>query len=203
MIEYAFFKYILYYVVIMLGFNLIRRKYYGKSIMIVLGSGGHTGELLIMIKKLDLNKFSKIYLVYSHNDTSSANKIKENIDVETHNKKIEYHTIYRSRNVGQSFKSSIITTIISFLHSMLIICKTRPNMIVTNGPGVALPLCYTGFILKNLLLLHEFKILFIESYCRTKSISLAGKLIQPISDRFIVLWKELANSKREYLGKIL
>lgn len=203
MIEYAIIKYILYYVLIMLGINILRRKYCGKSIMIVLGSGGHTGELLLMIKKLDLNKFNKIFFVYSHNDTSSANKIKESIDVDKHKEKIEYHTIYRSRNVGQSFKSSIITTIISFLHSIIIICKTRPNLVVTNGPGVALPICYTGYILKHLLIIHQFKILFIESYCRTKSISLAGKLIQPIADKFIVLWKELATNKREYIGKIL
>jgi beta-1,4-N-acetylglucosaminyltransferase len=204
MIEYSgMFRIIFYYVVIMLGFNMFRKKYYGKSIMIVLGSGGHTGELLLMIKKLDLNKFSKIFFVYSHNDKSSANKIKENIDVEKHKERIEYFQIYRSRNVGQSFKSSIITTLISFVHSVLIIIKTRPNMIVTNGPGVALPLCYTGYILKNLLLLYEFKILFIESYCRTESISLAGKLIEPISDKFIVLWKELAGNKREYIGRIL
>jgi beta-1,4-N-acetylglucosaminyltransferase len=204
MIEYStILKIVLYYVVFMIGLNMLRRKYTDKSIMIVLGSGGHTGELILMIKKLDLIKFNKIFFVYSHNDTSSANKIKENIDVEKHKQKIQYFQIYRSRNVGQSFKSSIITTIISFIHSAMIICKTRPNIIVTNGPGVALPLCYTGYILKILLLLSEFKILFIESYCRTKSISLTGRLIQPISDRFIVLWKELADKKREYIGKIL
>lgn len=188
----------------MVTINFIRKLNRSKTIMIVLGSGGHTGELLIMIKKLDLKKFSKIFFVYSHNDTSSANKIKENINVDFYKDKIETIQIYRSRNVGQSFKSSILTTLISFIHSAFIIAKTRPSMIVTNGPGVALPLCYTGYILKKLLLLTEFKILFIESYCRTKSLSLAGKLIEPISDRFIVLWKELATKKkREYIGKIL
>jgi beta-1,4-N-acetylglucosaminyltransferase len=53
------------------------------------------------------------------------------------------------------------------------------------------------------MILIEFKILFIESFCRTQNVSLAGKLIEPVSDKFIVLWKKLANKKREYLGKIL
>lgn len=204
MFEYfSIIKFILYYVVLMISINIIRKKNKNKSIMIVLGSGGHTSELLIMIKRLDLNKFSRIFFVYSHNDSSSGNKIKENIDLDKYKDKIQTIQIYRSRNVGQSFKSSIFTTLISFIHSILIIIKTRPNMIVTNGPGVALPLCYTGYILKKILLLTEFKILYIESYCRTKSLSLAGKLIEPISDRFIVLWKELATKKREYIGKIL
>ena len=45
--------------------------------------------------------------------------------------------------------------------------------------------------------------MFIESYCRSKSISLCGKLVEPFCDRFIVLWKNLETKKREYLGKIL
>ena len=77
------------------------------------------------------------------------------------------------------------------------------KQIVTNGPGVALPLCYTGYILRKFYLIYEFKILFIESYCRTKSLSLAGKLIEPIADKLIVLWKELEGKNREYYGKIL
>ena len=89
------------------------------------------------------------------------------------------------------------------IHSIFIILITRPSILVTNGPGVSLPLVYTGFILKKLKVLTEFKILFIESFCRTKSVSLAGKLIQPVSDRFIVLWKDISSNKREYLGKII
>jgi beta-1,4-N-acetylglucosaminyltransferase len=64
-------------------------------------------------------------------------------------------------------------------------------------------LCYIGYVLKKMLVLVEFKILFIESYCRTKSLSLSGKLIKPVADKFIVLWKELEGGKCEYLGKIL
>jgi len=69
---------------------------------------------------------------------------------------------------------------------------------------VSLPLCYTGYILKKVGLLVEFKVLFIESFCRSHYISLTGKLLQPIADKFIVLWPKLEEKgKREYLGKIL
>jgi beta-1,4-N-acetylglucosaminyltransferase len=177
--------------------------------MIVLGSGGHTGELLIMLSKLELDKFSKIFFVSSHNDVRSEGKAKEVLNLNKSkiqkNKKIniKFHKIYRSRNVGQSFFTSIFTTLYSMFQSTLLILKARPNLIVTNGPGVALPLVYIGYILNKLLILSEFQIFFIESYCRTKSLSLSGKLIQPVADKFIVLWKDLASNKREYLGKIL
>jgi beta-1,4-N-acetylglucosaminyltransferase len=175
--------------------------------MIVLGSGGHTGELLIMIQKLDFTKFSKIFLVSSHNDLRSEGKAKEVLRINEMNeldkKRFFFLKIYRSRNVGQSFTSSIFTTIFALFHSIFLIIRSRPNLLITNGPGVSLPLVYIGYVLKKLKILVEFKVLFIESYCRTRSVSLAGKLIQPVSDRFIVLWESLSSAKREYLGKII
>ena len=199
-------KLILFYFIIMLGLKLIRKYLFNskKSIMIILGSGGHTGEILLMLKKLDYNKFSDCYLVSSHNDKNSENKAKESIEISKFTKtKFHFVKIYRARNVGQSFISSIPTTIYALLQSFYILIKYRPNLVVTNGPGVAFPIVFIGYFLKVILILAEFKIIFIESFCRTKSISLCGKIVEPLCDRFIVLWKNLANKKREYLGKIL
>ncbi len=187
----------------MVSLNILRSKLFNKkSIMIVLGSGGHTGELLTMLKKLDLNKFSEIFFVSSLNDPRSESKVHEVLDLKNKTN-LKFLKIFRSRNVGQSFFSSIFTTLFALFHSVYLILKTRPNMIVTNGPGVSLPLVYIGYFMKKLKILTEFKILFIESFCRTRSISLAGKLIQPVADKFIVLWPDIAGGNREYLGKIL
>ena len=199
-------KIIVLYFCIMFGLKLIRTYVFKskKSIMIILGSGGHTGEILLMIQKLDFNKFSSCYLVSSHNDKNSENKAKESIPIDKFkNTKFIFLKIYRSRNVGQSFISSIPTTLYALFQSFFILIKYRPNMVVTNGPGVAFPILFIGYILRILMILCEFKIMFIESYCRTKSISLCGKIVEPLCDRFIVLWKNLESKKREYLGKIL
>ena len=199
-------KLIVFYFCIMFGLKLIRIYLFKskKSIMIILGSGGHTGEILLMIQKLDFNKFSSCYFVSSHNDKNSENKAKESIQIDKYkNTKFCFLKIYRARNVGQSFISSIPTTLYALFQSFFILIKYRPNMVVTNGPGVAFPILFIGFILRILMILSEFKIMFIESYCRTKSISLCGKIVEPFCDRFIVLWKNLETKKREYLGKIL
>lgn len=199
-------KIIIFYICIMFGLKLIRKYLFNskKSIMIILGSGGHTGEILLMIQKLDFNKFSECYFVSSHNDKNSENKAKESIQIDKYkNTKFHFLKIYRARNVGQSFISSIPTTIYALFQSFFILIKYRPNMVVTNGPGVAFPLLFIGFFLRILMILVEYKIIFIESYCRTKSISLCGKIVEPLCDRFIVLWKNLETKKREYLGKIL
>ena len=49
---YFCFKLIIYYFCIMFGLKLFRKYILNpkKSIMIILGSGGHTGEILLMIK---------------------------------------------------------------------------------------------------------------------------------------------------------
>jgi len=112
-------------------FNLLRSKIIeGKSLMIILGSGGHTGEILIMLKKLELEKFSRIFFVSSHNDKNSENKAKEYLALnEKENKNIKFLRVYRSRNVGQSYLTSILTTIISIINSFYLLLITRPNLV--------------------------------------------------------------------------
>ena len=100
--------------------------------MVILGSGGHTGEMLLMIKKLNLLKFKNITFVYSKNDSSSLNKLKETFSQIEALNNIQICKIFRSRNVGQSFKSSIFTTLYSFIESVYIIIKYRPNLVIYN-----------------------------------------------------------------------
>lgn len=130
-ILYLFVKLILLYYVILIPVKIFRKIYHkkSKSIMIVLGSGGHTAEILTMLKKLDFNKFCKIFFVHSHNDTNSVRKLQEQFDLDKYKRKIEILSLYRSRQVGQSYFSSIFTTLIAFAHSVLLILKTRPNIV--------------------------------------------------------------------------
>lgn len=127
-----YLRFIFYYAIIMSIINLIRgRLFPGKSIMIILGSGGHTGEILLMLKKLNLKLFSQVYFLHAHNDTSSKAKAFEMLDLKSSNN-YTFIQVYRSRNVGQSFKSSIFSTIVSLFHSLLILLKTRPNLVKNN-----------------------------------------------------------------------
>ncbi len=112
--------------------NIIRRKTFrGKSIMIILGSGGHTLEILLMLKKLNLNLFTDVYFLHAHNDNTSKIKVGEIIDLKNCNN-YKFISVYRSRNVGQSFKSSIFTTIVSLFHSLYILLIIRPNLVKRN-----------------------------------------------------------------------
>jgi len=99
--------------------------------MIILGSGGHTGEILMMLKKLNFDKFNKIFFVSSHNDKNSETKAKEMLAFdEKHDKHVQFFKVYRSRNVGQSYLTSILTTFISLMHSFYLMMITRPNLVI-------------------------------------------------------------------------
>ena len=58
--------------------------------------------------------------------------------------------------------------------------------------------------LLHVLGLHRPVLVFVESFCRVKSLSLSGRLLYLLVDRFVVQWPQLAERypRAEYLGKI-
>ena len=65
--------------------SYLRKKYANNDfngIMLVLGKGGHTAEMLYLIKNYEFERFSRIYIMVAENDTLSIEKtnkfIKEN-----------------------------------------------------------------------------------------------------------------------------
>ncbi len=65
-----------------------------------------------------------------------------------------------------------------------VLFKEKPDVIITTGAGVVVPLCYLGKI-------SGVKIIFIESFARIDSKSFSGIAIYPIADLFFVQWKSL------------
>ena len=95
--------------------------------------------------------------------------------------------MYRAREVKQSYITSVFTTLAGLAHACFIVGRLQPDMVVTNGPGTAVPLCYASFLINKVLLLNpSAKQIYVESFCRVKTISLAGKLLKPIVDKFVV-----------------
>ena len=66
--------------------------------------------------------------------------------------------------------------------------KERPDLIISTGAAVAVPFFYLGKLLGA-------KTMYIEIFDRIDSPTLTGKLVYPVTDRFIVQWEEL---KRVY-----
>lgn len=68
--------------------------------------------------------------------------------------------------------------------SFLIFLSYKPDYIVTTGAHTAVPMCYIGKLFGK-------KIIYIESFAKTKTPNLSGKIIYPIADLFIVQWESM------------
>ena len=74
----------------------------------------------------------------------------------------------------------------------------RPAMVISTGAGVAVPFLWVGRWL-------GVRTIYIESLARIQSLSLSGKLLYPIVNRFFVQWPDLVPRypKAVYGGLVL
>lgn len=176
------------------------------NISILLGSGGHTGEMMRIISKMEMPNVSRTW-IYSAGDNSSLSKAKEfeNKRVTTNSTTTTtYISIPRARQVGQNYVLSIPTTLYSFAISAIKLLNHKPDVILLNGPGTCVSVAYILFLYK-FLGLTKTKIIYIESLARVNKLSLSGILLLPISDRFVVQWENLYHqyNRVEYYGILI
>lgn len=196
-IQLIFFLMILLIVVLTLIRTFFSRLKHHKGnkikLLIVLGSGGHTAEMLQLIRSIDLvNKYEALFII-ADGDDHSEKKLRENEFSPG-----EIARVTRSRKVGQSYLTSIITTAICLIQSFFICLKYRPKMVLCNGPGTCIPFCLVGRLICS-------KTIFVESFCRTKSLSLSGRIATRLCDHVLVQWPEVAdeNKNTKYVGFLL
>ncbi|KAF2071821.1 hypothetical protein CYY_006858 [Polysphondylium violaceum] len=163
--------------------------------MVVLGSGGHTAEMFYLLSKVDKKQFSPFIYVMANSDQRSEDKIHiAHNSSATGTNDFSVCKIPRSRNVGQSYIHSIWTTLVALFYCLSLLYKERPDVIICNGPGTCIPICFSALVLKWFRI-KKCKIVYIESLARVQNLSLSGKIMQHFSDWFVVQWFEL-------LGKV-
>ncbi len=65
-----------------------------------------------------------------------------------------------------------------------VLFRERPDIIISSGAAVAVPFFYIGK-------LFGVKTVYIEVFDRFDRPTLTGKLVYPVTDRFIVQWEEM------------
>ncbi|VDO27401.1 unnamed protein product [Onchocerca flexuosa] len=156
----------------------------------VAGSGGHTAELLTIMSAFKEQFGYYIYIV-SDTDKLSEKKIIE-FEKLRGLKNFRIERISRSREVKQSYITSLFTTIVACIESLFLVWQIRPDIVLCNGPGVCLPICF-AVALFDLLRLLDVRVFYIESLCRVKKLSLTGQILYEsrIPDIFFVHWEDL------------
>jgi UDP-N-acetylglucosamine:LPS N-acetylglucosamine transferase len=76
--------------------------------------------------------------------------------------------------------------------------RLRPEAILSTGAGLAVPFFLIGKLL-------GIRLVYVESVTRTSSLSLSGRLVYRLADRFFVQWAELAAGlkRAEFAGSVL
>lgn len=183
-------------------------------VLAVLGSGGHTKEMLLMMEnEFDMSAEShRRYLVTSGDVISqkSAEAFEMRLrETREHSGSYDVRIATRARRVHQP----LLTTPVSALRSILDIFPillsppwhntpesglNLPDVIFINGPATAFFVALVAHLLKIFYFVPENKmqVLFIESWARVTSLSLTGKLVYytGIADLFLVQHEPVANA---------
>lgn len=178
------------------------------STMIVVGSGGHTTEMLRLMRVMTPSLYCPRTYVMASSDSTSEFKVhvlEEHLATKASRKYRKYSIfkIPRSRHVGQSFFTSAFSTLYSFLRCVPMMVYHRPELVLCNGPGTCVPICILAFLLRTLFLSNTM-IVFIESVCRVETLSMTGKILYYFADIFLVQWPDLEQrySRVAYIGRV-
>ena len=176
------------------GGLMFRHKY---KFLVVLGSGGHTSEMLIMLKQFK-EKFERIefHFLVAESDTTSVARIAPALGEST---PYSVTKTPRLRHVGESLMSAILKLPKILVANILILSRIDPDVLIVNGPGTCIPTVFGACVVQIFSL--SFKrifCVFVESFCRVQTISMTGKLVYPFVDKFIVQWEPTRELLRRF-----
>ncbi|XP_046332596.2 UDP-N-acetylglucosamine transferase subunit ALG14 homolog [Haliotis rufescens] len=176
------------------------------SLMVVVGSGGHTREVLCLVRQLG-SHYSPRYYVIADTDKMSEHKVhalEESRKEEQEQSQYFVIRIPRSRQVKQSWVSTVLSTLYAAIYTFPVVFRRKPEIILCNGPGTCIPVCLAGLLLKWLHF-QRTMIVYVESVCRVTSLSLSAKILYHFADHMFVQWPTLQQQhpKCQYIGRIV
>lgn len=134
------------------------------KICLVGSSGGHLTHLYVLKTLWENNE--RFWVTF---DKVDANSILKDEKV--------YHCYFpTNRNLKNLIKNTIL--------AIKVLRKEKPDIIISSGAAVAVPFFYLGK-------LRGAKTVYIEVFDRIDKPTLTGRLVRPITDKFIVQWDEM------------
>ncbi|MEX1140866.1 MAG: PssD/Cps14F family polysaccharide biosynthesis glycosyltransferase [Thermoleophilaceae bacterium] len=93
---------------------------------------------------------------------------------------------------------SIVNLLRNLRLAWSVIRAERPDAILSTGAGLAVPFFIVGKVLRR-------RLVYVESVTRIETISLSGRLVYRLADRFFVQWPEAAArlARADYQGSVL
>ena len=159
-----------------------------KTLLVILGRGGHTEQMLRLVDSLGRNYNYEYVIGKTDSLFQKRIRIPGKIFMINNPREME------DKNPLVVFFKLFRTT----LDSLSVLSKSKSKYVITCGPGVGIPFSCLAKIL------FRKKLIFIESWSRVYLKSLAGKCLYPIADLSFVQWREQKKNypKSIYAGRL-
>ena len=144
-----------------------------KTLLFVLGEGGHSQEILRLAELLGPD-YSYCYILVRDDEVSAAKITRSG----------PAYRVIRPRNKMHNLVLDAVKTVVCGLQAVAILLRCWPDAIIATGPSVAVPVCMASK------LLHR-KVIFIETGSRINTLSMTGRIMYHFADLFIVQWPQL------------
>jgi beta-1,4-N-acetylglucosaminyltransferase len=156
-------------------------------LLVVLGEGGHTTELLKLVDLLG-DAYDYYYIIPKEDNLSAGHT--------------EYpgpiYTLTRPRGKRTKTLDSILRTLLAGIESLWVLLRVRPAAVLSTGPAIAVPVSVIGRLLGA-------RIIFVETGSRVTTLSLTGRIMYRWADLFFVQWPQLAEKlpRAIYAGRLV
>lgn len=141
-----------------------------KKVLYISSTGGHLNELLQLES---LFKKSDFLIVTEKTKSNESLKCR----YPGHVKYLKYGTKHNMIKYWYIFPFNCLKSLYLFL-------KYRPDTIISTGSHTAVPMCYIAHLFKR-------KIIYIETFANIYTKTVAGRLVYPIADYFVVQWESM------------
>jgi UDP-N-acetylglucosamine:LPS N-acetylglucosamine transferase len=155
-------------------------------ILVAMGEGGHTKEVVTLIDMLG-GGIAYGYLLVD-DDLVSAAKIRREGPV---------YRVRRPRDKAHRFLRDASRTIQCGWQSLRVLRTFKPDAVLSTGPSVAVPVSLLARALGK-------RVIFVETGSRVTALSATGRIMYKVADLFFVQWPELlaAYPRAVYAGRL-
>lgn len=154
----------------------------------MLGRGGHTAQTFALIDSLG-DKYQYIYII----------GLLDNLTPKKIHLKGRVLRVFAPRLLPQDSRlMAVIRTILTLFLSFIYLLIFRPNVIISCGTGMTVPVFYSARTI-------GIPTVFIESMSRVETLSQTGRILHGRVSLFMVQWKKLAEESPNvvYGGQLL
>jgi len=190
------------------------------ALMVVLGAGGHTAELMPLVRALTepgpgstKPKYVDRTYVHAFTDVLAPKRaLAFEQERNSHPDEFRIVAIPRAREVGQSYFSSVASTLKAIWWCFSLLSKHPPDLLLCNGPGTCVPVVMAAALVRIGLIgwrmpSRAARIVYVESAARVNALSLTGNVLHVtrLADRIYVQWESLADPENDifYVGRLV